>query len=96
MQGSPRFPQLKFTGGTSLVVQLLRYCTPSAWGPGSIPCQGTVAHMLHLRACVPQPKTPHTTAKTRDSQINTKPNKVHMCRQRRDGTLLNEAQFVLM
>ena len=32
--------------GTSLVVQWLKLCTPSAGGPGLIPCQGTRSHRL--------------------------------------------------
>ena len=31
-------------GGTSLVAQLLRLCTPNAGGPGSIPGPGTRSH----------------------------------------------------
>ena len=36
-------------GGTSLVVQWLRLCTPNAGGSGSIPGQGTRSHMLQLK-----------------------------------------------
>ena len=35
--------------GTSLVVQWLRLCAPNAEGPGSIPGQGTRAHVPQLR-----------------------------------------------
>ena len=35
--------------GTSLVVQWLRLCAPSAKGPGSIPGWGTRSPMLQLR-----------------------------------------------
>ena len=31
---------------TSLVVQWLKFCTPDASDPGSIPSQGTRSHML--------------------------------------------------
>ena len=39
----------KYVSGTSLVVQWLRLCTPSAGGPGSIPGRGTRGHMLQLK-----------------------------------------------
>ena len=51
--------------GTSLVVQWLRLCAPNAGDPGSIPGQGTRSHMLQLRVCMPQLKTPY--AETKDS-----------------------------
>ena len=35
--------------GTSLLVQWVRLCVPNAGGPGSIPGQGTKAHMPQLR-----------------------------------------------
>ena len=56
--------------GTSLVVQWLRLCAPNAGGPGSIPGQGTRAHMPQLRDCMPHVKVPHATTKTQCSQIN--------------------------
>ena len=36
--------------GTSLVVQWLRLCTPTAEGLGSIPGQGTRSHILQLES----------------------------------------------
>ena len=47
--------------GTSLVVQWLRPCVPSAGGPGWIPGQGTRSYM-------PQLKVPRAITKTRYSQ----------------------------
>ena len=41
-------------GGTSLLVQCLRLCTPNAGGPSSIPGQGAGCPMLKLRALLPQ------------------------------------------
>ena len=35
--------------GISLLVQWLRLCTPSAGGPGSIPCLGTTSHTPQLK-----------------------------------------------
>ena len=49
--------------GTILVVQWLRFCTPSAGDPGSIPNQGIRSHMLQLKIL-------HATRKTGSSQIN--------------------------
>ena len=46
--------------GTSLVVQWLKLCTPSARGPGLIPCHGTRSHRLWLRVCKPQLMTLHS------------------------------------
>ena len=40
--------------GTSLVVQWLRLCAPSAGGLGLIPGQGIRAHMPQLRVCMLQ------------------------------------------
>ena len=40
---------LKFTSGTSLVVQRLRIHAPNIGGPGSILGQGTRSHMLQLK-----------------------------------------------
>ena len=48
---------------TILVVQWLRFCTPSAGDPGSVPNQGIRSHMLPLKIL-------HATRKTRSSQIN--------------------------
>ena len=49
--------------GTSLVVQWLRPCAPSAGGPGSIPGQGIRSHMPQLQISCGTTKTP-------GSQIN--------------------------
>ena len=49
--------------GTSLVVQWLRLCAPSAGGLGSIPGQGTRSHMPQLRIRMPQLKILHVTTK---------------------------------
>ena len=38
------------------MVQWLRFCTPSAGGPGSIPGQGARAHILQLRVLMLQPR----------------------------------------
>lgn len=48
--------------GTSLVVQWLRLCAPSAGDPGLIPGQGSRFHM-------PQLKIPNIATKTPHSQI---------------------------
>ena len=56
-------------GGTSLVVQWLRFHAPNA-GPSSIPGQGTRSHMPQLRVPMPQPKIPHVATKTQHSQGN--------------------------
>ena len=48
---------------TSLVVQWLRLCIPDAAGQGSVPGQGTRAHMLQLRVHMLQLKIPHTVTK---------------------------------
>ena len=46
----PKKFTLRWKGqGTSLVVQWLRLCAPSARGPGSIPGQGTRSHIPQLR-----------------------------------------------
>ena len=50
---------LKFTVGTSLVVQWLRLHTPNAGGPGSIPGQGTRSHMQQLKILYAATKTWH-------------------------------------
>ena len=51
------------SGGTYLVVQWLRLCTPNAGGLGSIPGQGTRSHMAQL-------KTPHAALKTEGHVCN--------------------------
>ena len=56
--------------GTSLMGQWLRLCAPNAGGLGSIPGQGTIAHMLQLRVHMPQLKIPRATAQTCFGQIN--------------------------
>ena len=56
--------------GTSLVVQWLRFCPPSARGLGLIPDQGTRSHRLRLRVQLPQLKILHAPTKTWHSQIN--------------------------
>ena len=43
--------------GTPLVVQWLRLCAPNVGSPGSIPGQGTRAHMSQLRVRMPATKT---------------------------------------
>ena len=53
------------TRETSLVVQWLRLHTPSEGDQGSIPGQGTRAHMPQWRQ-----KILHAETKTQDSQIN--------------------------
>jgi len=40
---------IKTIAGTSLVVQWLRFHVPNARGPGLIPGQGTISHMLQLK-----------------------------------------------
>ena len=50
----------KVEWGTSLAVQWLRLCAPSAVAPGSIPGQETSSHMLQLRVHMLQQKTLHT------------------------------------
>ena len=59
----------KHVSGTSLVVQWLRLCTPSAGGPGSSPVQGTGDHALQLSLL--QIKISHATTKTWCSQIKS-------------------------
>ena len=54
---------LRKGGGTSLVVQWLGLCIPSAGGPGSFPGRGTRSHM-------PQLKSLHVATKPRHRQIN--------------------------
>ena len=52
-----------FKRGTSLVVQWLRFHTPSAVGLCSTPGQGTRPHMPQLRVPMPQLKRSHVTQK---------------------------------
>ena len=52
-------------GGTSLVAQWLRLCTPSAGGPSSTPGLGTRSYMPQGRLIIL-----HATTKTPHSQIN--------------------------
>ena len=47
-------------------VQCLRVCPPSAEGPGSIPGQGTRAHLPYLSGPTPQLKLAHATTKIGD------------------------------
>ena len=54
----------------SLVVQRLRLQAPNAGSLGSIPGQGTGAHVPQLRVCMLQLKILHTSTKTQHSQIN--------------------------
>ena len=60
----------KNTFRTSLVVQRLRLCAPSAGDPGSNPGQGTRSRMPQLRACMLQVKSLHAT--TKDSTCGNK------------------------
>ena len=55
---------------TSLVAQWLRLCTPNAEGPGSIPGQGTSAHMSQQGVHMPQVKIPCAATEAWYSQIN--------------------------
>ena len=50
---------LRLTTGTSLVVQRLRLCAPSAGIPGLIPGEGTQSHMLQLKTLCAATKTWH-------------------------------------
>ena len=61
-------------GGTSLVVQWLRFHAPNAGDPGSIPGQGNRSHMLQLKIL-------HATTKTCHNQIN----KYVLKRKKNDG-----------
>ena len=55
---------------TSLVVQWLRLCTPSAGGLGLIPDQGARSYVPQLSIFIQQLKTLWITPKTQCSQIN--------------------------
>ena len=55
---------------TSLVVQGLRLCTPSAGGLGLIPDQGARSYMPQLSIFMQQLKSLWITTKTQCSQIN--------------------------
>ena len=59
---------LNHSAETSLAVQWLRLCTPSAAGPSSIPGQGTRSHMLQLTVCMPQLKIIHAAKKIEDPE----------------------------
>ena len=54
--------------GTSLVVQWLRLCAPSAEASGLIPGQETGSRMLQLKILYASTKIPCAAAKTRCSQ----------------------------
>ena len=56
--------------GTSLVVQWLRLHTPNAGGLGSIPGQGTRAHMPQLSVPMRQLKVLPASIRTQLGQIN--------------------------
>ena len=56
--------------GTSLVVQRLRLCPPSAVGLGLIPRQGTRSYMKQLSVRTLQLKIPHAATRTQCSHIN--------------------------
>ena len=61
--------------GTSLVevpslCQWLRLHAPNAGGKHSVPGRGVRSHLLQLRACMMQQKTPHATSKERPVQPN--------------------------
>ena len=56
--------------GTSLAVQWLRLCAPSAVAPGLIPGQETSSHMLQLRVHMPQLKILHAATKTQHGQMH--------------------------
>ena len=58
----------KYVSGTSLEVQWLRLCTPSAGGPGSIPGRGTRGHMLQLKISQATTETWCSRIKSRVSQ----------------------------
>ena len=53
---------------TSLVVQCLRFHALSTGGPGSIPDQGTRAHMPQLRVRMPQLKISCAATKIEDPE----------------------------
>ena len=53
---------------TSLVVPWLRLHALNTGGPGSIPGQGTRAHMLQLSVCMPQLKIPCAATKYKDPE----------------------------
>ena len=46
------------------IIWRLRLHAPSAWGPGSIPGQGTRSHRPQLRVCVPHLEIWHAAAET--------------------------------
>ena len=65
----PRLLKLKNMPGTSLVVQWLRLCTPSAGASCSTPGQGTRSRIPQLRVRMPELKDPECTIKTQHSHI---------------------------
>ena len=60
----------RFSSGSSLVIQSLRFHPPTAGSPGSIPGQGTRSHMLQLRVHKLEWDILSATFKTQHSQIN--------------------------
>ena len=54
---------------TSLVVQWLRHHAPNAGDMGSIPGQGTIAHMPQLSFHTLQLKMPHGTTRSCELQL---------------------------
>ena len=65
----PRLLKLKNMLGSSLVVQWLRLCTPSAGASCSIPSQGTRSHIPQLRVRKPELKDPEYMIKTQHSHV---------------------------
>ena len=63
---------LRLEKGDFLIVQWLRPHAPNAGGLGAVPGWGTRSHILQLRVCMPQLKSPHAAAKTGHSLINIK------------------------
>ena len=59
--------------GTSLMFQGLRLHTPNAGDPGSIPSQGTGAHIPQLRVQTPKPKILRASTKTDDAVCSNSP-----------------------
>ena len=71
MDGSPLVVRNN-DSGAFLVVQWLRFHTPNAGGPGSIPGGGTKSHMPQLSVHMLQIKKPSAAMKTEYSQIKNK------------------------
>ena len=65
----PCLLKLKNMLGSSLVVQWLRLCTPSAGASCSIPSQGTRSHIPQLRVHKPELKDREYMIKTQHSHI---------------------------